>query len=496
MDDSLRFDSLAVRAENHLPNPLAQLEARLGVLESSGLSGRGAWSVAFASGRAALDSLGRLLRPFDKVVLHHECSGFAVRAFSALAEWDVQIEFNDLTQPDLRFDGASMVFLENPTIATLTSFDLSALATRVHTAGALLVVDNTILTMFACRPLEFGADAVVYTVASSLTGDSTLAFGAIMGRKDDLQDRIRGHRDTVGARPNAQVCGSALRGLKTISVRLERQTANALTVLGKLEQHAALIGITYPNSPAHLTRDGREMNGSILALEFAVPEAAKTFVDRLKHFETQDWYGAAENTVCIPNRSSHRALEPLGLGLPDSIARISIGLEDVTDTWRSLEVALDAAFEVTPEPIPLEPDEPEGEAHSPLAALLDVALELDNTALERFIRLQTWRDTTAKTESVSRFLVMSNAILAEIAKSNPSSLEAMAQTKGIGTKKLERYGKLVLEVLQQPSRTWLEQLPKPEANTAVREKPNAVPVPAFDPKRKRRKKKKPEPAKG
>jgi cystathionine beta-lyase/cystathionine gamma-synthase len=492
MDDGLRFDSLAVRAENHLPNPLAQLEARLGVLEGSGLSGRGAWSVAFSSGRAALDALGRLLRPNDKVMLHSESSGFAVRAFSALAEFDVEIEFNDLTQSDLRFEGTSLVYLENPTGATLTTFYLSQLATRVHEAGALFVVDNSILTMFASRPLEFAVDAVLYSSAAALTGDSTLALGAIMGRSDDLLERIRGHRDTVGARPNAQVCGSALRGLKTLSVRLERQTASALTILSKLENHSALIGVSYPSADTNLTRDGRQMNGSLIALEFAVPEAAKVFVERLRHFETLDWIASAENTVCIPNRSSHRALEPLGLGLSDCIVRLSIGLEDVLDTWKVLEPALDTAFEVTPEPEPLEPDEPENnDPHPPLAALEDVSPGMDNPTLDRFMRLRTWRDNTANTETLSRYLVLSNAILALLATKNPSTLAECNQIKGIGVKKLERYGTQILEVLAQPSQTWLELLPKLETNTQVREKPNAVPVPAhFDKKHKRRRKKK------
>lgn len=488
MDDGLRFDSLAVRAEAHLPNPLALLEARLAALEGSGLSGRSAWCVAFASGRAALDGLGRLLRPMDKVMLHFESSSLAVRAFSALSEWDIEIELSDLSSPETKFDGVSLVFLENPSTATLTSFDLASLASRVHQAGGILIVDNAVLTMFSSRPLEFGADGVLYSGASALTGDSTLAFGAVMGRSEELQERLRGHRDTVGARPNAQVCGSALRGLKTLAVRLERQTASLLTILPKLEAHAAVTGVSYPSSEANITRDGREMNGSLLAIEFAVVEAAKVFIERLKHFESLDWYGSSDNMVCVPNRSSHRALDGLGLGLSDTIVRLSFGLEDPTDTWRSLETALDAAFEVTPEPEPLEPDEPIGEAHPPLPALDDATLGMDNAELERFIRLRTWRDSTATTENISRFLVVSNAILAEIARTMPPTAEALGLIKGIGTKKLERYAKSILEVLTQPSQTWLQQLPPLELNSPVREKPNAVPPPAnFDPKRKKKK---------
>jgi cystathionine beta-lyase/cystathionine gamma-synthase len=476
MDDGLRFDSLTVRAENQLPNPLAQLEARLGVLEASGLSGRGAWCVAFTSGRSALDGLCRVLRPMDKVLLHFESGNLAVRAFSALADWEIEVEFADLNKPDLRLDGISMVYLENPTSATLTPFALSQLAQKAHDAGALLVVDNSILTMYACRPLEFGADAVVYSSAAALTGDATLAFGAIVGRSEELQDRIRSQRDTVGSRPNAQTSGSVLRGLKTLAVRLERQSTSALGLMPKLEGHAATIGVSYPTAEAHLTRDGREINGAVLALEFAVPEAAKVFLERLRYFDPLDWCGGSDNAVCQPSRSSHRSLEPLGLGISDCIVRLSVGLEDSSDTWRSLEVALDAAFEVTPEPEPEEPDEPETEAHPPLPALEDVTSRLDVAALERFVRLRQWRDQTASQESISRFLVMSNAILADLAQSQPSTLEAISEIKGIGKHKLARYGTAVLAVLNAPAKTWLEHLPKAEVATVPREKPNAIPI--------------------
>ncbi|MFN3267160.1 MAG: PLP-dependent transferase [Deinococcales bacterium] len=480
MDDGLRFDSLAVRAENHLPNPLAQLEARLGVLEASGLAGRGsAWCVSFTSGRAALDSLARVLRPMDKVLLHFETGGLAVRTFSALAEWDVHVELTDLGSPETRFEGASMVYLENPSSATLTPFALSQIAQKAHDAGALLVVDNSFLTMFACRPLEFGADAVVYSSAAALTGDTTLALGAVIGRSEELQERIRRHRDTVGARPNAQICGGALRAIKTLSVRLERQNASAQSILPKLEAHPAPIGVSYPSAEAHLTRDGREMGGSAIALEFAVPEAARAFLEHLRYFENNDWVGSSENSVCQPSRSSHRALEALGLSVSECVVRLSFGLEDAADIWRALESALDAAFEATPEPAPEEPDEPEGDPHPPLPALDDVGAQLETAALERFIRLRNWRDQTALSEGISRFLVMSNAILADIATTKPDSLEQLSDIKGIGKHKIARYGTAVLEILAAQPQTWLELMPNPEVSAPMREKPNAVPVARY-----------------
>jgi cystathionine beta-lyase/cystathionine gamma-synthase len=495
MDEGLRFDSLAVRAADHLPNPLVQLEARIAALEASGLPGRGAWGVAFNSGRAALDALARLLRPGDKIALHNEVSSIAARAFAALSEWDITVEFNDFTDANLSFEGSSLVFVESPTSATLQSIDLARLVSKAHAAGALVAVDHSILTAFACRPLEFGVDVAVYSNAAALCGDATLALGALVGRNDEILERTRGHRDTVGARPNAQVCGSALRGLKTLSVRLERQSGVAKDLFAKLEGHDAVREAFSPLSSdvQHLTRDGRAMSGGVLALEFAASEAAKAFLDRLRGFELSDWAGGSDSTACLVGRSSHRALESYGLGLPDTWVRLSFGLEDASDLWKSLEVALNAALEHTPEPEPIEADEPEGAPNDPMPALTDTTLTLGNAPLERLERLMKWRDAVAIEENVSRFLVASNAILQRIAEANPDSLEALANVHGFGAKKLERYGQRILDVLREEPRAWAELLPSIEAPVA-REKPNAVPVPINAAKRKRRRRRKGSPA--
>jgi cysteine-S-conjugate beta-lyase len=496
MDEGLRFDSLAVRAADHLPNPLLQLEARIAALEASGLPGRGAWGVAFNSGRAALDALARLLRPGDKVLLHSEVSSIAARAFAALAEWDITVEFNDFTDASIHFEGSSLVFVESPTSATLQSLDLAGLVSKAHAAGALVAVDHSILTAFACRPLEFGVDVAVYSNAAALCGDATLALGVLVGRNDEILERVRGHRDTVGARPNAQVCGSALRGLKTLSVRLERQSNVLKDLLPRLEGHDAVREAFSPinnDEVQHLTRDGRAMSGGVLALEFGASEAARAFLDRLRGFELSDWAGGSDSTACLVARSSHRVLEAYGLGLPDTWVRLSFGLEDARDVWSSLEVALNAALEHTPEPEPIEPDEPEGAPNDPMPALKDTLATLENAALERFARLVAWRDSAALEEGVSRFLVASNAIVQAIAEANPDSLEALGGVHGVGAKKLERYGQRILDVLRQEPRAWKDLLPPIKA-VVTREKPNAVPPPMNLAKRKRRRRRKGSPA--
>ena len=185
MDEVLRFDSLAVTAGDHLTSPLAQLELRIAALEGSGLAGRGVSALAFNSGRSALDALARLLRPDDRVLVQSEVPSVTMRIFAGLAEFDVIVEFTDFSDLErVKFAGSSLIFLEAPSSATLQAVDIARVAKAAHDAGALLIVDNSLLTAYGCRPLESGADAVVYSSAAALTGDSSLPLGLIVTRSE------------------------------------------------------------------------------------------------------------------------------------------------------------------------------------------------------------------------------------------------------------------------------------------------------------------------
>ncbi len=482
MDEVLRFDSLAVHSGDHLTSPLAQLEVRVAALEAAGLPGRGASALAFNSGRAALDALARLLRPEDRVLVGHEVSSIAARNFAALAEFEVTVEFTDLADLSrVNFENSSLVFVESPTSATLRAVDLTRLARLAHEAGALVVVDNSLLTCYGCRPLEFAVDAVVYSNAAGLTGDSSLALGVIVSRSDELLERLRVHRDNVGARPNAQAAGSALRGIKTLSVRLERQFAAASELVKALDGHPNLRAVYYPTletaGVAELqqrTRDGREVGGSVIGLSLWNTSAARVFQERLRVFEASEWAGGADSNFCQPGRSSHRALAEFDLALPDHLLRLSVGLEDTRDLRAALDAALEAIAEFTPEPVPVEPDEPELVPQTLLVAAPEFLETLDDAALERFARLRTWRDAEAQEQSISKLLVLTNGVLEGIAREAPDSLEGLGAVKGIGPKKLERYGEAVLNVLRAPAKPWTDGLDIPSSAPATQPKPRVA----------------------
>jgi cystathionine beta-lyase/cystathionine gamma-synthase len=423
-------------------------------------------ALVFNSGRSALDALARLLRPGDRVLVGNEISSTAARNFATLAEFDVTVEFTSFTDVSrVNFENSSLVFVESPTTATLHALDIARIARGAHDAGALLIVDNSLLTAYGCRPLEFGADAVVYSNAAALTGDSTLALGVIASRNDDLLERLKAHRDNIGARPNAQAAGSALRGIKTLSVRLERQFAVAAEVARSLEGHANLRAVHYPTfeTPGvtevqQLTREGREVGGAVFALSLWNADATRVFQERLKLLETSEWAGGADGTICQPSRSSHRALNDFDLALPETLLRFAVGLEDARDLRASLNAALEAITEFTPEPEPVEPDEPEGAPQPLLVAAPDFLETLDDASLERFARLREWRDAQAQEQNISKLLVLTNGVLQGIATTNPDSLEGLSGIRGIGAKKLERYGDALLNVLRAPPRAWTEGL--------------------------------------
>ena len=462
MDEVLGFDSLAVTAGDHLPSPLAQLEMRIAALEGSGMAGRGGSALAFNSGRSALDALARLLRPDDRVLVQSEVPSVTMRIFAGLAEFDVTVEFTDFSDLErVKFAGSSLIFLESPSSATLQATDIARVARAAHDAGALLIVDNSLLTAYGCRPLESGADAVVYSSAAALTGDSSLPLGLIVTRSDLLLERLRVQRDAVGARPNAQSAGSALRGIKTLSVRLAKQFAAAAEVARQLEAHPNIRQLHYPHgqSDAAQSRDGRATSGALLTLGLWSSDAARVFSERLRVFSPSEWAGGAESAVCQPARSSHRALGDLDLALPDSLVRLSIGLEDARDLQAAIHAALEMIAEFTPDPQPIEPDQPDGEAAPLEIAAPDFMDALSNDALERFERLRGWRDAQATEQGISKLLVLTSGALQGIASlESPVTLETLGTVRGVGARKLERYGDELLSVLAQPAKRWGDTL--------------------------------------
>jgi cystathionine gamma-synthase len=483
MDDSFRFDTLAVHAGPAEPvSPLEAFETRLAALEGAGLPGGGAWSLGFTSGRTAVDAVARLLRPGDRVVLSEELSVRALDVLLPLMEFGIELEFRDLTDPSRwRFRNTSLVWLETPGTATLGVINLSSVANRAHDAGALVVVDNSMATPLITRPLEFGVDVVVYSGVGSLVGQSGVRVGAISGREETLRDRLSAVRDLVASRPDAVSLEVALCGLSTLSVRLEHQSNLALKFAKRLVGTAGVRRVYYPGLESHrghtiaaeqmCARDGRELFGPALSVRLESTDMATLMPGLTRLWRDSNNLGGARSSLTQP------AAQVSGLGLPADVMRFSVGLEDENDLWQDLEQALNTAreaqlaasgvetpaqvtnLETVPEPEPIpelvpeavvaaEPDDPTGPARPFGPASKDPISNLGVTELDRYARLREWRDAEAERLGISRFQIASNAALSMVARENPDSLGGLSALSGVGADRSDRFGAAMLAVLR------------------------------------------------
>lgn len=222
-------------------------------------------------------------------------------------------------------DDVALVWLESPTNPSLELADIPTISAAAHEAGATVVVDNTFATPLNQQPLSMGADIVVHSATKYLGGHSDLLMGAIVVGDDALWDVLKGRRDLLGAIPGTLEAWLALRGIRTLHVRMERAQSNAAELARRLADHPAVSEVRYPGFGAMvsiLTAGG---------VEAADRTAAST---RLWVHTTS--LGGVESTLERRKRWSHEPSE-----VPDNLLRLSVGLEDVDDLWSDLSQALE-----------------------------------------------------------------------------------------------------------------------------------------------------------
>ncbi len=236
--------------------------------------------------------------------------------------------------------------VESPTNPMLDVADLPALVELAHAQGALVVADNTFATPVVQRPLDHGVDVVVHSVTKYLAGHSDVVLGATVTRDDpagrDLHDRLRAHRHLTGSIAGPQEVWLALRGLRTLTVRVERAQANAAELARRLRSHPAVRAVRHPSlpdDPGH-ARASAQMRGfgAIVSIEVDGDAAAAERVAAT----TRLWVhatslGGVESS--LERRRRHAAESPV---VPESLLRLSVGIEDVDDLWADLDQALRA----------------------------------------------------------------------------------------------------------------------------------------------------------
>jgi cystathionine gamma-synthase len=310
--------------------------------------------VSFGSGMAAIATLALTLSAGDRVVIPSDVYGGTWRLFArVLSDFELRFETVDMTDLDATSAtleaGAAMVLAETPTNPLLRVLDLEALAELSHDAGAMLVVDNTFATPYIQRPLELGADVVVYSATKYLGGHSDLVMGAITTSDGALADRLRFLQKSVGAVPGPFDCWLLLRGLKTLAVRMRAHCDRADRVASFLSDHPSVERVYFPGLPdaqghdvatKQMAASGEPLYGGMVSFEAASEEVALAICEGTKIFFLGESLGGVESLIEHPGRMTHASLEGSGMEVSPALIRLSVGIEHSQDLIDDLNRAL------------------------------------------------------------------------------------------------------------------------------------------------------------
>ena len=319
---------------------------------------RGSRGFAFASGLAATSTLLELLDSGDHVIAMDDVYGGSFRLFERVRRRSAGLDFSwvDLTDP-AKFEAAitpktKLVWIETPTNPLLKIVDIAAIAAIAKRRGLLVAVDNTFASPMLQRPLEHGADIVMHSATKFINGHSDIVGGLlVVGDNDELGEQLGFLQNSVGAVQGPFDSFLALRGLKTLHLRMRAHCDNALALAQWLQEQAAVTEVIYPGLPSHPHHElaKRQMDGFGGMLSIRLKggfEAAKRFCERLQLFTLAESLGGVESLVNHPAVMTHASIPPARraeLGIGDELVRLSVGVEDVADLRADLAQALGAA---------------------------------------------------------------------------------------------------------------------------------------------------------
>ena len=307
---------------------------------------------AFASGLAALDAAMKLLSAGDHIVCGENVYGGTHRQMTHIwARLGLAFTFVDPADSQRIADACTpqtrMVYVETPTNPMMRLCDLAAAGDIARRAGALFVVDNTFATPCFQRPLEFGADVVLHSTTKYLNGHSDMLGGMLVVIRDDLAERIAFIQNSSGAVPGPFDCWLAVRGIKTVALRMRQHDANGRRIAEWVERHPRVRRVYYPGLPSHPQHElaCRQMSGfgGMLSLELGDTAYARRVVERTRVFALGESLGGVESLIGHPASMTHASVPRTmreAMGLTDSLVRLSVGIEDVDDLIADLEQAL------------------------------------------------------------------------------------------------------------------------------------------------------------
>lgn len=316
----------------------------------------GTHGFAFASGLGAFTTLVMsFLNSGDHIVVGDDAYGGTFRSLDKVfTRYNINSSFVDMTNPEEVRNAITpqtkMVYLETPTNPTLKLADIAAITAIAKEHKLISVVDNTFATPYLQNPLSLGADIVLHSTTKYINGHSDVVGGALVTNNAEYAEAIGFHQNSLGATPDVFAAWLTLRGLKTLSVRMDKHVSNAMAIAKFLEAHDKVEAVIYPGLESHPQHDiaNKQMKapGGMISVRVKGDKAAvNRFFPELKYFILAESLGGVESLLEIPSIMTHAALTQEGrdkLGITDNLIRLSVGIEDVDDLIEDLDRALAA----------------------------------------------------------------------------------------------------------------------------------------------------------
>ncbi|NNE31804.1 MAG: cystathionine gamma-synthase [Winogradskyella sp.] len=334
-------------SRSHNPTRTA-LENAIASLEN------GTYGLAFASGLAAIDAVLKLLQPGDEVVSTNDLYGGSYRLFTKIYE-DLGIKFHFVGMQNAKniehyiTPDTKLIWVETPTNPMMNIIDIVSASGIAKKHKVLLAVDNTFATPYLQNPLDLGADIVMHSVTKYLGGHSDIVMGALVVKDKELADRLYFVQNASGAICGPQDAFLALRGIKTLHIRMQRHCENGKAVAQYLDDHPRIKNVYYPGFTTHpnhnIAKSQMKDFGGMVSFTTTGNnyQEAINIIERLKIFTLAESLGGVESLAGHPASMTHASIpkeERENLGIVDSLIRLSVGIEDVDDLIADLRQAI------------------------------------------------------------------------------------------------------------------------------------------------------------
>jgi len=330
-----------------------RLEDNLAALE------QGTYGLMFASGMAATTALFQTLSSGDHVIIGHNVYGGTYRmSTKVLSNHGIDFEFIDTRSTDLIKSAikqnTKLIFVETPTNPLLELCDIAETSKLCMDHNILLAVDNTFMSPYGQNPLTIGADVVMHSATKFIGGHSDILAGALVTNDSSLAEKLYFVQKSGGAVPSPFDCWLLLRSTKTMELRVQRQSDNAMEIAKRLQKSEIIDSIIYPGLESHnqheiavkqqVAPDGSPIFGSMISIKCGTVDRRDRFLSKLRLFTLAESLGGVESLVCVPYDMTHAAVpeeSKESMGLTKDLVRLSIGIEHVDDLYDDIISSLD-----------------------------------------------------------------------------------------------------------------------------------------------------------